>query len=45
MKAQGGSLKVAAYFFDSLLILPITTTWLLDDNAFLQPWGVTMNAL
>ena len=46
MKAQGGSLKVAVYLFDGLFILLlITTTWLLDDNAFLQPRGVTMTAL
>ena len=42
MKAQGGSLKVAVYLFGDLII---TTTWLLGDNGFLQPRGVTMNAL
>ena len=46
MKAQGGSLKVAVYMFGGLFILLIiTTTWLLGDNGFLQPRGVTMNAL
>ena len=45
-KAQGGSLKVAVYLFGGLFILLIiTTTWLLGDNAFLQSRGVTMNAL
>ena len=38
MKAQGESQKVTVYLFGGLLIiLIITTTWLLDDNAFLQP--------
>ena len=46
MKAQGGSLKVADYLFSGLFILLIiTTSWLLGDKAFLQPRGVTMNAL
>ena len=46
MKAQGGSLKVTVYLFGGLFILLIiTTTWLLGDNVFLQPWGVIMNAL
>ena len=46
VKAQGGSLKVAVYLFGSLFILLIiTTTWLLGDNALLQSRGVTMNAL
>ena len=46
MKAQGGSLKVAVYLFgDLFILLIITTTWLLGDNEFLQPRGVTMNAL
>ena len=46
MKAQEGSLKVAVYLFGGLFILLIiTTTWLLDDNGFLQPREVTMNAL
>ena len=46
MKAQGGSLKVAVYLFGALFILLIITTgWLLGNNAFLQPRGVTMNAL
>ena len=46
MKAQGGSLKAAVYLFDGLfIVLLITTTWLLGDNAFLQPRGVTMTAL
>ena len=45
-KAQGGSLKVAVYLFGGLFILLIiTTTWLLGDNALLQSRGVTMNAL
>ena len=34
------------YLFDGLfIVLLITTTWLLGDNAFLQPRGVTMTAL
>ena len=46
MKAQGESLKVAVYLFGGLfIILIITTTWLLGDNTFLQPRGVTMNVL
>ena len=46
MKAQGGSLKVAVYLFCGLFILlMITTSWLLGDNAFLHPREVTMNAL
>ena len=46
MKAQGESLKVAVYLFSGLFILLImTTTWLLGDNAFLQPREMTMNAL
>ena len=46
MKAQGGSLKAAVYLFgDLFILLIITTTWLLGDNGFLQPRGVTMNAL
>ena len=42
---SGGILKVV-YLFGGLFILLVkTTTWLLGDNAFLQPRGVTMNAL
>ena len=46
MKAQGKSLKVGVYLFGGLFILIILTiTWLLGDNAFLQPRGVTMTDL
>ena len=45
-KSTRRNLKVAVYLFGVLFILLlITTTWLLGDNAFLQPRGVTMNAL
>ena len=41
MKAQEWSLKVAVYLLGGLFILLIiTTTWLLSDNAFLQLRGV-----
>ena len=39
-------LKVDVYLFgDLFILLIITTTRLLGDNEFLQPMGVTMNAL
>ena len=38
--------KVAVYLFGGLFILLIiTTTWLVGDNGFLQPRGMTMNVL
>ena len=46
-ESTGGSLKVDVYLFGGLFVLLIitTTTWLLGDNGFLQPRGVTMSAL
>ena len=44
-RTQGGSLRVAVYLLDgSFILLITTTTWLLGDNTFLQPRGVTMTA-
>ena len=45
---ESRSLKVAVYMFGGLfilLIIIITTTWLLGDNRYLQPREVTMNVL
>ena len=45
-ETRGESLKVAVYLFGGLFVLLIiTNTWLLGDNAYLQPRGVTMSAL
>ena len=42
---SGGILKIVYLFGGLFILLVTTTTWLLGDNAFLQPRGVIMNAL
>ena len=40
-----GILKVVYLFGGLFILLVTTTTWLLGDNAFLKPRGVTVNVL